>query len=174
MPDKTQNNVATANRKKTQTSDDRTLVRKWGKATMDLGYTVIPSALLRGQARLGIGPNELAVLLHLLDHWWRPEDMPWPSKKTIAERLGISTKTVQRAMVTLETANLLQRKERYHKTGGRTSNEYDLSPLVERLKPIVADMERAERESKAAKRAAERPGLKKRKTASQGGHEHGQ
>lgn len=166
MPDETQSIVAIASRKKTETNDERTLSRKWGKATMGLGYTVIPSALLRGQARLGIGPNELAVLLHLLDHWWRPEDMPWPSKKTIAERLGISTKTVQRAMVTLETANLLRRNERYHKTGGRTSNEYDLSPLVERLKPIVADMEQAERESKATKRAAERPGLKKRKSAS--------
>lgn len=166
MPEETQDIVANASRKKTETNDERTLSRKWGKATMGLGYTVIPSALLRGQARLGIGPNELAVLLHLLDHWWRPEDMPWPSKKTIAERLGISAKTVQRTMVTLESAGLLRRNERYHKTGGRTSNEYDLRPLVERLKPIVADMERAGRESKAAKRAAERPGLKKRKSAS--------
>ena len=166
MPEETQNIVSIGSRKKTETNDERTLSRKWGKATMGLGYTVIPSALLRGQARLGIGPNELAVLLHLLDHWWRPEDMPWPSKKTIAERLSISTKTVQRAMVALESAKLLRRNERYHKTGGRTSNEYDLGPLVERLKPIVADMEQAEKESKATKRAAERPGLKKRKTAS--------
>jgi len=28
----------------------------------------------------------------------------------------------------------------------RTSNEYDLSPLVERLKPIVANMEEAEKD----------------------------
>lgn len=92
--------------------------------------------------------------------------MPWPSKKRIAERLGVSTKTVQRAIVTLEEAQLLRRNERYHKTGGRMSNEYDLRPLVERLRPIVADMEKAEQDAKATKRAAERPGLRKRRAAS--------
>lgn len=165
MSEETQKVISIRDRKKAEANDERTLSRKWGKTTMGLGYTVVPSALLRGQARLGIGPTELAVLLHLMEHWWRPEDMPWPSKKTIAERLGVSSKTVQRAVVTLEAGNLLRRNERYHKTGGRTSNEYDLSPLVERLKPIVADMEQAEKDSKATKRAAERPGLKKRKSA---------
>ncbi|MBQ4823960.1 helix-turn-helix domain-containing protein [Leisingera sp. HS039] len=166
MPECSEKVVSIGSQRKKNAEDERTLSRKWGKATIDLGYTVIPSALLRGQARLGIGPNELAVLLHLLDHWWRPDEMPWPSKKTIAERLGVSTKTVQRAIVGLEQASLLRRNERYHKTGGRTSNEYDLRPLVERLKPIVADMAKAEKDSKATKRAAERPGLRKRQSAS--------
>ncbi len=166
MPERSEKVVSIGSQRKKNAEDERTLSRKWGKATIDLGYTVIPSALLRGQARLGIGPNELAVLLHLLDHWWRPDEMPWPSKKTIAERLGVSTKTVQRAIVGLEQASLLRRNERYHKTGGRTSNEYDLRPLVERLKPIVADMAKAEKDSKATKRAAERPGLRKRQSAS--------
>ena len=146
--------------------DARTLSQKWGKEVMAANYTVIPCALLRGQARLGIGPNALAVLVHLIDHWWRPEAMPWPSKKTIAERLAVSTKTVQRAIVELEKARLLTRKNRYHKTGGRTSNEYDLSPLVDRLKPVALDMAKAAAEAKAVKRAAERPGLKKRASAS--------
>jgi len=166
MPEDAKKVVPIGDRGKKEAEDERTLTRKWGKGTVALGYTVVPSALLRGQARLGIGPNELAVLLHLMDHWWRPVEMPWPSKKTIAERLGVSTKTVQRALVTLEEAQLLRRNERYHKTGGRTSNEYDLRPLVERLKPIVADMEKAEKDGKATKRAAERPGLRKRQTAS--------
>ncbi|BDY17640.1 hypothetical protein Sulfitobl28_36350 (plasmid) [Sulfitobacter pontiacus] len=151
---------------KKEAEDTRTLSKKWGKETIDLGYTVMPSALLRGQARLGIGPTELAVLIHLMDHWWKPEDMPWPSKKTIADRLMVSPKTVQRAIVNLEAAKLLQRKDRYHKTGGRTSNEYDMSPLVARLKPIVADMKAAEKEARAKRKAAERPGLKNRQTAS--------
>lgn len=149
-------------RAKQSPDDDRTLSKKWGKVTMDANYTVIPCALLRGQARLGIGPNELAVLIHLIDHWWRPDAMPWPSKATIAERLGVSTKTVQRAIADLEAQGLLTRKDRYHKTGGRTSNEYDLSPLVERLKVIAADMEKASKEAKATKKAAERPGLRRR------------
>lgn len=166
MPEDAQNVVPIGDHRKKEAEDARTLSKKWGKATIDLGYTVIPSALLRGQARLKIGPNELAVLLHLMDHWWKHDAMPWPSKKTIAERLTVSSKTVQRAIVKLEKEGLVQRKDRYHRTGGRTSNEYDLSPLVARLKPIVADMEAAEKEAKAKKRAAERPGLKKRLPAS--------
>lgn len=153
-------------RSKEMPDDNRTLTLKWGQETMDANYTVIPCALLRGQARLHIGPNELAVLVHLIDHWWRPDAMPWPSKKTIAERLGVNPKTVQRAIAKLQEEGLVLRKERYHKTGGRTSNEYDLSPLVEKLKPIALDMSRAAEEAKAVKKAAERPGLKKRASAS--------
>ena len=39
--------------------------RKWGKAVMDLGFCIIPSLLLRAQARLGLNPTQLAVLMHL-------------------------------------------------------------------------------------------------------------
>lgn len=166
MPEDADKVVTIDDHRKKEAEDARTLTKKWGKAAIDLGYTVIPSALLRGQARLGISPTELAVLIHLADHWWAPDAMPWPSKKTIADRLMVSAKTVQRAIVNLEKAGLLQRKDRYHRTGGRTSNEYDLAPLVERLKPIVADMETAEREAKAKRKAAERPGFKKRQSAS--------
>lgn len=147
----------------TPPEDKSTLDKKWGKDTMKANYTVIPSALIRGQARLGIDAMELAVLIHLLDHWWQASKMPWPSKKSIGERLRVSQKTVQRAMVRLEKGGLIQRKERYHKgTGGRTSNEYDLSPLVERLKPIAADMVKASSEARSLRKTAEKPGLKNR------------
>jgi predicted transcriptional regulator len=166
MVEETEKVIALDGRRAKQAPEDaRTLSQKWGKDTMAANYTVIPCALLRGQARLHIGPSELAVLIHLIDHWWRPDAMPWPSKQTLADRLGVSTKTVQRAIVNLEKEGLVLRKDRYHKTGGRTSNEYDLSPLVERLKPIAADMEKASQDAKAAKKAAERPGLKKRAPA---------
>lgn len=156
-----------SHRKKNTPEDERTLSQKWGKETMAANYTVIPCALLRGQARLHIGPNELAVLIHLIDHWWRPDAMPWPSKRTIAERLGVSSKSVQRAIASLEKEGLVTRKARFLKNGGgRTSNEYDLSPLVERLRPIAADMEKASQDAKAVKKAAERPGLKRRAPAS--------
>lgn len=162
MADEPDKVVTLDSRRTTAPEDARTLSKKWGKDTMAANYTVIPSALLRGQARLAIGPNELAVLIHLIDHWWQPEAMPWPSKKTIADRLAVSNKTVQRAMVNLEQAGLVARKERYHKTGGRTSNEYDLSPLVGKLKPIARDIVKAAEDSRAMKKAAVRPGFKKR------------
>jgi len=156
-------NIVPIKPNQTSTEDKSILNQKWGKGTMEAKYTVIPSALIRGQARLGIDAMELAVLVHLLDHWWQADKMPWPSKKRIAERLKVSSKTVQRAMVRLEQGELIKRKPRFSKdTGGRTSNEYDLSPLVERLKPIAADMVNAAKEGKSLTKKAERPGLKSR------------
>jgi predicted transcriptional regulator len=132
--------------------DKNSLNAKWGKQTMDVGFTVLPSVLLRSQARLKIKCNELAVLVHLIEHWWKPGSMPWPSKKTIAERLGVSDKTVQRAMVKLEKEKLIQRNSRFLKTSkGRTSNEYDLAPLVDRLKEIAAETATADAEAKTKK-----------------------
>lgn len=138
------------------------LNQKWGKETMAANYAVIPSALLRGQARLGINATELAILIHLIDHWWKPDEMPWPSKKTLAERLRVGEKTIQRAMAHLEEEGLIQRKKRFNRTGARTSNEYDLAPLVARLKPIAKDLVAASDESKAIKKKAQRPGFKNR------------
>jgi predicted transcriptional regulator len=142
----------------------KVLEKKWGKQSIDVGFTVLPAALLQGQARLKINATDLAVLIHLIEHWWNPGAMPWPKKERIAERLGVTPKTVQRASVHLEQAGLIKRNERFS-NGRRTSNEYDLSPLVERLKEISADMAQANevaKEAKEAKRSAVRPTLKRR------------
>jgi len=157
--------AAEAGEAKPEANNPRSLEEKWGKETIDIGYAVLPSALIRGQARLKIGARELAVLVHLIDHWWHASEMPWPSRKTIGDRLGVGVKAVQNAMVKLEEARLIQRKDRFQKNGGRSSNEYDLSLLVERLKEISADMAKAKAEAKEAKRRAVRPNLKRRTAA---------
>ncbi|MGH8623373.1 MAG: winged helix-turn-helix transcriptional regulator, partial [Burkholderiales bacterium] len=45
----------------------------------------------------------------------------------IAQRVGLSTKQVQRHIKRLEELKLVQRVERYKSGGSRTTNEYDLS-----------------------------------------------
>lgn len=155
-------NVFPLNPKQPAQETLKVLDQKWGKETMAANYTVLPSALLRGQARLNINATELAVLVHLIDHWWKADEMPWPSKRTLAERLRVGEKTIQRAMAHMEEENLIKRKPRFSKTKARTSNEYDLSPLVQRLKVIANDLVEAAKEAKALKRKAERPGLKQR------------
>ena len=155
-------NIVPLKPKQAPEESQKILNQKWGQETMDANYAVIPSALLRGQARLGINAIELALLIHLIDHWWKPGEMPWPSKKTLAERLRVGEKTVQRAMAHLQEEGLISRNARFNKTGARTSNEYDLAPLVERLKPIAKDMVAAANAAKALKKKAEKPGLKTR------------
>ncbi|SCB37436.1 helix-turn-helix domain-containing protein [Rhizobium hainanense] len=144
--------------------DDKVLIKKWGKEAIDVGYTVLPKALLQGQARLKINATDLAVLIHLIEHWWRPDEMPWPKKARIAERLAVTPKTVQRSIARLEEEGLLKRVNRFN-NGRRVSNEYDLSPLVERIKAISLDMTKAKEEADEAERKAVRPGARKRTPA---------
>ncbi len=145
----------------TEKKDDKVLIKKWGKEAIDVGYTVLPKALLQGQARLKINATDLAVLIHLIEHWWRPDEMPWPKKARIAERLAVTPKTVQRSIVRLEEEKLLKRVDRFA-NGRRVSNGYDLSPLVERVKAISVDMAKAKEEADQTKRKAVRPGARKR------------
>lgn len=140
-----------------------TMADRWGKEVVKLGFTYVPSVLLRGQERLGIDAIELVLLVHLLDHWWTNSSMPFPSKRRLAERLQVSEKTVQRAMARLEASGLVRRVARHYVSGGQASNFYDLSPLIEQVKIIAKSMAEARDAAKAEVRKAERPGHRSRK-----------
>lgn len=51
----------------------------------------------------------------------------WPGIKTIAGELGLSTRTVQRALDDLEAAGLIVKKQRRRSNGSLTSNLYRLT-----------------------------------------------
>ena len=136
---------------------DQSSDKKWGRAVMKQGFCIIPSILLRAQQRLGLNPTQLAMLLQLCDYWWDHGRKPYPSKEKIGERLGLGARQVQRYMAELEEAGLLSRGERYSTNGGRLSNEYDLSGLVEKLKKIAPEFEAAK---EVQRQASRRGGLK--------------
>lgn len=142
----------------------REMERRWSKEVLEPGFTLIPSVLLRAQARLHIDAIDLAVLLHLIDHWWSSSEMPYPSKRRLAERLMVSEKTIQRAVARLEAEGLVRRIARHYSGGGQASNYYDLSPLVERLRPLAKDVMDARAEARATVRAAERPGGRRKRS----------
>lgn len=131
---------------------------RWGRTTIKAGYTFVPSLILRAQARLHINAIELAVLLHLLDHWWDNADMPFPAKQRLAERLGVSPKTVQRAVAALETEGLIKRIKRHNQHGGQSSNYYDFAPLIEKLKLIADEALEARKKAAEMRRSVGRSG----------------
>lgn len=137
--------------------------KKWGKKVMALGFCVVPSLLLRAQSRLGLNPTQLAVLLQLCDFWWKSGEKPYPSKKTLAARLSLSPRQVQRHIADLETAGLVQRIERRSSHGGKRTNFYDLSGLVDRLKNLEPDFREVEDKIKAARKAVSRRGYRQRR-----------
>lgn len=130
--------------------------QKWGKAVLGLGFCVIPSLLLRGQARLGISPVQLVILLHIIDHWWYAEQLPFPSKASIASRCNLSPRQVQRYLTELEDRGYIKRVDRFVDHKGQQSNYYDLSGLVAQLKKLEPEFSSIEELRKAV---AKRGGL---------------
>ena len=137
----------------TTTEKTRESEKKWGKNVIALGFCVIPSMLLRAQQRLGLNPTQLAVLMQLCDFWWDSDRKPFPGKKALSERLGLSPRQVQRYIAELEQAGLVQRIERRAGHGGKLTNIYDLSGLVARLKKLEPEFRAVEEEAKASRKA---------------------
>ena len=106
-----------------------TVKAKWqGAVTEGSGFVAIPMALLRMQTKYGLSQTEMMVLINLLAHWWEPSRGVWPRSSTIAMRLGVTKRTVQRATEKMERMGLM---ERHVNSDGRRIFSFD--GLVARL-----------------------------------------
>src|SRR3546814_4346517 len=85
--------------------------------------------------------------MHLADIWWEKEHRPWPKKQLLAERMDMSERQIQRQIAELESAGLVQRVERTRPGRGKTSNEYDLSGLVKKLKALEPEFTEMKQEN---------------------------
>lgn len=127
--------------------------RIWGKAVYSHGYAGIPSLLIQAQRRLGINPLQMNVLIQLLDYWHEPSRKPFPTKKELANRIGVTDKTIQNTMRDLEKAGLIRREMRRTAAGDWNSNIYHLDGLVAKvqaLEPEFAAEKKKRRETRAA------------------------
>lgn len=126
--------------------------KKWGKAVMKLGFSILPSLIFRAQRRLGLSPVQLVVLLQIADYWWDQGRKPHPGKTTIGERLDLSARQVQRHIADLEKAGFLKRIERRAPHRGKLTNEYDLTGLVEKLKKLEPEFRQVEEMKRQVRR----------------------
>ena len=131
--------------------------RIWGSPVYRHGYTGIPSILIQGQKRLGITPTQMNIIIQLLDYWREPSRKPFPTKAELADRLGVTDKTIQNNIRALEKAGLVQREQRRTAAGDWNSNIYHLDGLVEKVRALEPDFEEARRKRKEAKALAETP-----------------
>ena len=139
--------------KKTAASHERI----WGKKVISHGYTGVPSLLIKNQARLGLNPMQFNIIIQLLDYWFEPNRRPFPSKKDIAGRIGVSAKTIQNNIRELEKAGLIKRQIRRKSVGDYNSNIYHLDGLVDKIKSFEPDFAKAKIVKRAAKEWAETP-----------------
>jgi predicted transcriptional regulator len=102
---------------------------KWGDAVGEgSGFVAVPLPLLRLQVKLGLTPTDMLVLINLLAHWWNPTVAVFPRTTTIARRMGVNERTVQRSMRKLIRLGLAERGS--DEKGRRT---YQFKGLVKRL-----------------------------------------
>ncbi len=142
---------------------DRAFAMRWGAKVTDHGYSKVPHMFFALQAELGLTSPQAMVLLHLLDHWWHSSSgLPWPAKKTLANRMSVTERQIQRILADLENEGLISRQARFYSSGGQKSNAYDLGGLIKRLKKLEPAF-RAEKDAKKQRRAAaERPARRRR------------
>lgn len=112
---------------------------KWGRGVAERGFAQIPNYLLNLNIYVSdekkLSPVEMLVLLHLVASWWKKDEMPFLAMRTLADRLGISERQVQRAIKSMEEKGFFEKKRNTIK-GVIASNSYDLTPLVGMLKII--------------------------------------
>lgn len=107
---------------------------------MDAGWTGIPSIILEKQHALGLEPVDVNILLQLAKHWWYAENLPHPSKATLAELMGIDPSTVRRRITRMVDAGFIRRVARYdNKHGGQTSNAYEFDGLIKAATPFALE-----------------------------------
>jgi hypothetical protein len=103
---------------------------KWGPAGI-AGFQIVPDLLLKHQASLELTATEMLVLLNVTMHWWYPDQRPFPRSSIIAKRMGVQTRTVQRAMERFRELGLLTKVKETANGGER--EVCDLTGLVSKL-----------------------------------------
>jgi predicted transcriptional regulator len=109
---------------------------KWTPALMAAaGWTALPSLILDKQPALGIDALDLNILLQLAKYWWKKDDLPFPSKETLGELIGVTPTTIRRRIKRMEAEGLIQRIERHDTKGGQQSNFYSFDGLIAKMLP---------------------------------------
>ena len=109
----------------------RSATARWGshKNLFARGFLVVPHRFLEHYSLLDppLSTGEALFVLHLMSFKWDRE-LPFPSYKSLAQRMGVSEKAVRRYAQSLDQKGYLQRQ--YRK---RASNRFDLTGLFDAL-----------------------------------------
>ena len=126
----------------------RPMVERWSKPVVDRGFVFAPNLLLQHQNKLGLDPKtnspvpitsiELNLIMQILSFWW-DKSLPFPSKKTLAVRLGVNERTIQRCIASLKKKSLLETPNRVS-ANNRTGRALDLAPLKRRLSQLEQNL----------------------------------
>ena len=86
-----------------------TVTERWqGAVAPGAGFVAVPMSLLRLQTQYGLTATDMMVLINLIAHWWDARPV-YPRTTTIAKRMGVTKRTVQRSLQALIKKGFLDR-----------------------------------------------------------------
>jgi hypothetical protein len=88
--------------------DQSLLDRRW-KGALSAGFVSVPRLLFTRQRDLGLDSGEVVLLMNLVGSWWADGQAPFPAISTLAYRMNVSERTIQRYIVSLEKKRYIKR-----------------------------------------------------------------
>ncbi len=110
---------------------------KWGEAAR-AGFQPVPDALFVKQQELGLDSTDMLVVLNLTSYWWFKDRPPFARTNVIADRMGVTPRTVQRSLKKLEKKGYIHR-EQYEIEDGSLVPALRLDGLVEKLSVLAVN-----------------------------------
>lgn len=137
----------------------------FGDGVMAHGYTGVPNIMVRAQARLGLNPAQFNILVQLLSYYIEPDRPPYPPKRHLIERTGMSEATLKKHLKALEQAGFIEREQQVTNAGDFGSNIYHMEGLVAKLGKLVPDFDKERAEREESRRNSERPNARRNTVA---------
>ncbi len=109
--------------------------KRWGEI-LDSGFTIVPDTLLQSQKALGLSARDMMVLLQIVSFWWRADEWPRPRVSTLASRLDVDERTVQRSISLLRDRGLIERTW-VRTNSGTPAQGFELTGLVAKLRLLA-------------------------------------
>lgn len=156
---KTKSNITGQKRKKSSTE----LI--FGSDVIAHGYTGVPNIMVRAQSRLGLNAAQFTILIQLLSYYMDPWRPPFPTKRQLRDRTGLSDATLKKHMKALENAGFIQREQQVTGAGDFGSNIYHLDGLIAKLHKLVPDFDKEREERDESRRKSETPNARRNAVA---------
>ncbi|HBP6184504.1 TPA: helix-turn-helix domain-containing protein [Pseudomonas aeruginosa] len=116
---------------------------RWDEKALEMGWTAIPNALFFMQRPLNLSPTNFNVLLNLFIHWWEAGTWPYPSQKGLASRMGVSVRTIQRALDEMTEMGFIKKTttmRNHPRYKGR--NIYELTPVIHMIEIMAPELKK--------------------------------
>ncbi|MCX2543095.1 helix-turn-helix domain-containing protein [Pseudomonas sp. Z5-35] len=141
--------TTTVKAKKPAPVESKEIEKRWGKDLVAAGWTAIPNVLFDCSQQLGLKHLHIVIILHLAGYWWQAGNDPYPTKETLAKKIGVTARTIQRSIAELEEMKFITRHARKSKLGGNLANRYSFDGIIEAATPYAKAIVDAREKQKA-------------------------